>query len=215
MKLKRNKKGDCQSDTVRLLLEQEFMKRLIVLEDAPEDVKFPVCSTNKNINKLNWARFYRTFINAFHHPNLDNSVSLSNSIRLLISISVRKVLQVLRASHPGGRVFRTQQLGEIKKKNSHQRHPFDLKNPNGPAPKYSCYYDKHLRNFFEKPGIRKKLIEQGFVPFRLSERRLNFQICHNLSAKADLDLEFILSACGFTAFAYYLDPKSTQMRRQN
>ncbi|KAL5249138.1 hypothetical protein ACHWQZ_G018097 [Mnemiopsis leidyi] len=111
VKLKRNKKGDCQSDTVRLLLEQEFMKRLIVLEDAPEDVKFPV----------------------------------------------------LRASHPGGRVFRTQQLGEIKKKNSHQRHPFDLKNPNGPAPKYSCYYDKHLRNFFEKPGIRKKLIEQGII----------------------------------------------------
>lgn len=109
--VEQHKEGDDQSETVRLFLEQEFMKRLMAIDDAPEEVKFPV----------------------------------------------------LRASHPGGRVFRTQQLGVINKQNTHQRHPFDLKNPNAPAPKYSCYYDKHLRNFFEKPGIRKKLIEQGII----------------------------------------------------
>ena len=36
------KKGDCRSETVRLFLEQEFMKRLMAIEDAPEEVKFPV-----------------------------------------------------------------------------------------------------------------------------------------------------------------------------
>lgn len=109
--VKPHKKGENRSETVRLSLEHVFMKRLLAIEDASEDVKFPV----------------------------------------------------LRASHPGGRVFRTQQLGVINKQNTNQRHPFDLKNPNAPATKYSCYYDKHLRNFFAEPGIRKKLIEQGII----------------------------------------------------
>ena len=40
--VKPHKEGDCRSETVRLFLEQEFMKRLMAIEDAPEDVKFPV-----------------------------------------------------------------------------------------------------------------------------------------------------------------------------
>jgi len=70
---------------------------------------------------------------------------------------------VLRASHPGGRVFRTQALGTLNRGHPHQRHPFNLTDPNAPPPEYSCYYDKHLKHFFHKPSIIKKLIEQGVI----------------------------------------------------
>lgn len=69
---------------------------------------------------------------------------------------------ILRASHPGGQVFKTKKLGAVVRP-SHDHKPFDLTKPNAPANRYSCYYDKHLNMFFSKPVIRQKLIEQGII----------------------------------------------------
>lgn len=71
---------------------------------------------------------------------------------------------ILRASHPGGQVFKTQKLGAVvRPSHEHNRKPFDLTKPNAPANRYSCYYDKHLNLFFSKPIIRQKLVEQGII----------------------------------------------------
>ena len=70
---------------------------------------------------------------------------------------------VLRASHPGGRIFRTQELGERNRNITDRRHPFTLSPDTGPPPEYSCYYDKHLKHFFANPAIRKKLVEQDII----------------------------------------------------
>jgi len=70
---------------------------------------------------------------------------------------------VLRASQPGGRVFKTHQLGVVARTMFMVRDPFNLKDPNSPAPAYSCYYDKHLQHFFMKPHLVKKLVSKGVI----------------------------------------------------
>ena len=69
---------------------------------------------------------------------------------------------VLRASQPGGRVFKTHQLGVAARSCVFMsRDTFNLKDPNSPAPAYNCYYDKHLQHFFMRPHLVKKLVSHG------------------------------------------------------
>ena len=85
------------------------------------------------------------------------------------------MIQVLRTSNPGGKVFKTFQIGpetyedyelseeqKKEKKKLIRRHlHYKVKVPPAPTDEYNCYYDKYLQDFFRPHGKRKVLKKQG------------------------------------------------------